>query len=235
MKIEKIKPIPKYIERKIKKTDEHYKQYCSTVGHTRFYSYLTKNDGEIVKVTVAVKTRYNKWYCKQVAVHGLHSDFCFVKDIVFYYIAGYIVGWFEQGIQKEPRWYESTEWSWQEDKMFDPFAPVVNREYLDKFPEYKYSAVNLYKGVDVLKYLRYYENYPQIEYLMKAGLSDYVFSKQILREVGKNKRFCKWLMANRNEIALGHYWFKGELDCSLNDISVEMARIIVKTSKDLEI
>ncbi len=30
-------------------------------------------------------------------------------------------------------------------------------------------------------------------------------------------------------------WFKGELDCSLNDISVEMARIIVKTSKDLEV
>ena len=28
-----------------------------------------------------------------------------------------------------------------------------------------------------------------MEYLMKAGLDGYVFSKQILREIGKNKRF----------------------------------------------
>ncbi|MFQ7079383.1 MAG: hypothetical protein ACLRSW_16425, partial [Christensenellaceae bacterium] len=139
------------------------------------------NDGELVKVTVAVRTKYKQWLYKQVAVHGLNSDICYVKDMVFHYIAGYSVGWFEQGAQTAPRWYESTEWDYSEDKYFDPFAPVVNREYLDKFPKYKYSAVNLYKGVDVLKYLRFYEKYPQIEYLMKAGLDGYAFSKQILR------------------------------------------------------
>ena len=67
--------------------------------------------------------------------------------MVFYYIAGYQVGWYEQGLQKSERWYESTAWGSSEDKYFDPFAPIVNREYLDKFPEYKYSAVNLYRGV----------------------------------------------------------------------------------------
>ena len=204
MKIEKIRPIPKYIIKEIKKADDQNKGCVP--GRTRFYSYLTKNDGELVKVTVAVKTRYKQWLYKQVAVHGLNSDICYVKDMVFYYISGYQVGWYEQGLQNGQRWYESTEWGYADDKYFDPFAPIVNREYLDKFPEYKYSAVNLYRGVDILKYLRYYKQYPQIEYLMKAGLSDYAFSTQILKEIGKNKRFCKWLMKNRAEIMQNGYY-----------------------------
>ena len=204
MKIEKIKPIPKYIVERIKKADKQ--NNVTIAGRTRFYSYLTKNDGELVKVTVAVKTRYKQWLYKQVAVHGLNSDICYVKDMVFYYISGYSVGWYEQGTQNAPRWYESTEWDYSDDKYFDPFAPIVNREYLDKFPKYKYSAVNLYKGVNVLKYLRFYEKYPQIEYLMKAGLDGYAFSKQILQKIGKNKRFAKWLMKNRAELIKDEYY-----------------------------
>ena len=69
MKIEKIKPIPKYIREQIHKLD--LERYPKQDGVDRFYSYLTKNDGELVKVTVAVKTRYKThWHCKQVAVHG---------------------------------------------------------------------------------------------------------------------------------------------------------------------
>ena len=204
MKIEKIKPIPKYIIEEIKKADDQNK--VCVPGRTRFYSYLTKNNGELVKVTVAVKTKYKQWLYKQVAVHGINSDVCFVKDMVFHYIAGYSVGWFEQGAQTAPRWYENPEWGCADDEYFDPFAPIVNREYLDKFPKYKYSAVNLYRGVDVLKYLRLYEQYPQIEYLMKAGLDGYAFSKQILQKIGKNKRFAKWLMKNRAELIKDEYY-----------------------------
>ena len=204
MKIEKIKPVPKYIVERIRRYDKE-NMTCAP-GHTRFYSYLTKNDGELVKVTVAVRNHYKQWLYKQVAVHGLNAKECFVKDMVFYYIAGYQVGWYEQGLQKSGRWYESTSWGFSDDKYFDPFAPIVNRKYLDKFSEYKYSAVNLYCGMDILKYLRYYKQYPQIEYLMKAGLSDYAFSTQILKEIGKNKRFCKWLMKNRTEIMQNGYY-----------------------------
>ena len=50
MKIEKIKPIPKYIERIIKAKDK--KNYPNSSGVTRYYAYLTKNDGELVKVTI---------------------------------------------------------------------------------------------------------------------------------------------------------------------------------------
>ena len=97
MKIEKIKPIPKYIFKKIQKADKTHPYQGGS--YTRFYSYLTKNDGELVRVTVAVKNYRKKWHCKQVAVHGIHSKTCFVKDMAFYYIYGNVVGWYEQGIQ----------------------------------------------------------------------------------------------------------------------------------------
>ena len=204
MKENKIKPIPKYIVDMIRRRDK--KEHPKPCGLTRFYSYLTKNDCELVKVTVAVKHRYTKWHCKQVAVHGLHSDICFIKDIAFYYISGYSVGWHAEGLTKDPKWYESEEWGWHEDKMFDPHAPLVNRDYLAKFPEYKYAAWELYNGADILKYLRIYEQYPQMEYLMKMGLEKYAFSKQILRKAGTDKRFRKWLSANRTELASRYYY-----------------------------
>ena len=128
MKIEKIKPIPKYIQKKIKLYDDQLK--TAPFGRTRFYAYFTKNDGELVKVTVAVREYKKQWYCKPVVVHGVHSDRCFGKDIKFTFIAGYSVGWHEQGISKYPDWYESKEWGWAIDNSFDPYAPIVNREYI---------------------------------------------------------------------------------------------------------
>lgn len=197
MKIEKIKPIPKYIERKIKAIDATY----PVRGRTRFYAYLTKNDGELVKITVAVKEKKNKWCCKQVAVHGVHSDKCFVKDMEFTYVGGYIVGWYAEGFGKHKPWYEDGYWGWTDDKLFDPYAPIVNRDYiLQHFPEYKFSAIDRYTGVDVFKYLRLYEQYPQIEYLTKLGLHNLALSKQILKLCGQDKRFCKWLAQNRSTL-----------------------------------
>ena len=194
MKIEKIKPIPKYLEKKIKAIDKTY----PVRGRTRFYAYLTKNDGELVKVTVAVKEKKNKWCCKQVAVHGVYSDKCYVKDMEFTYVGGYIVGWYAEGFVKSRPWYEDGCWGWTDDKLFDPYAPIVNRDYiLQHFPEYKYSAVDSYTGIDVFKYLRLYEQYPQIEYLTKLGLHNLAMSKQILKLCGKDKRFRKWLAQNR--------------------------------------
>lgn len=55
MKKEKTKPIPKYIVARIKKADTQ-NNVCLP-GRTRFYSYLTKNDGELVKVTYPYASR----------------------------------------------------------------------------------------------------------------------------------------------------------------------------------
>ena len=204
MKIEKIKPIPKYILARIKKRDEEAK--IDPKGKLRFYSYLTTNDKELVKVTVAVKVVKGKWYCKQCAVHGIHSEICFLKDMVLHYHCGYQVGWYAEGLTKRPEWYEDGEWGEQEDKLFDPFALVVNKEFVAKIPEYKYCALEVYNGVDVLQYLRIYEKYPQAEYLVKLGLGEYAKNEQLLKMAGEDKKFQKWLSANRCELRMRRYY-----------------------------
>lgn len=204
MKIEKIKPIPKYIIEKIKKLDK--KNNPTPKGNTRFYSYLTTNDKELVKVTVAVRHKYTKWYYKQCAVHGVHSEECFAKDMVYYIIGGYYVEWYSEGLTKYPKDFENDEWWLYADKYYDPFAPIVNKEYLAKFPEYKYSAYEQYDGVDIMQYLRLYEKYPQTEYIVKLGLSKYAKSKQILSKVEKDKRFRKWLSTNHEELKTDLYY-----------------------------
>ena len=204
MQISKIRPIPKYIIKLIKKYDLTIAP--AQDGHVRFYSYLTKNNGELVQVTVAVRNKYKKWYCKQVVVHGIHSDKCFLKDIVYYTRAGYVVGWHNEGLSKYKKWFEYNEWDWNYDKHFNMYAPIVNRDYLSKFPEYKYSAVNKYSGCYVLKYLRLYEQYPHIEYLTKLGIYRIAFSIQILRFMRKDKKFCSWLAKNRNELSSAYYY-----------------------------
>ena len=193
MLIEKIKPIPKYILEKIQKADK--KANPNPNGVTRYYSYITKNDGELVKITVAVRHCRTKWYCKQVAVHGVNSTDCFVKDMVYFYIGGYHTGWYSEGLTKYPKHYEYNDWGYAGDKYFDPYAPCVNREYAERFPQYKYCALSL-SYMEVIKYIRLYEKYPQIEYLTKAKLHCIADSKQILEKVGKDKNFRKFLNKN---------------------------------------
>lgn len=175
-------------------------------GYTRFYAYLTKYGGELVKVTVACKNRGSKWFCKQVAVHGIHSEYCLVKDFECFIIRGYVVGWYEQGLTKYAKWWETHRWEEAKDNFFNAYAPILNKEYINKFPEYRYSAVMQYPYLDVFKYLRSYEKYPQAEMLVKFGLYEFATSKQILQKIGKDKRFRKWLLNNREEIKPNIYY-----------------------------
>lgn len=200
MKIDKIKPIPKKLIAEIKKRE------TKIDGHSRYYSYLTTNDRELVKVTVAVKHYQGKLYYKQCAVHGIHSTECFVKDMEYTYMGGYQVGWYDVGIGKEPKRYEDGKWYTAEDKYFDVFSAPLNIDYLSKYPEYKYSAYEIYPYTDILQYLRLYEEYPQTEYLVKFGLSYYVKNKQLLKKMGKDKTFQKWILNNRFELMGNSYY-----------------------------
>ncbi len=97
IKKEFIKPIPKYIVKKILKADKE-RQYPTKL--LRFYTYLTKMKGELVKITVALKNNRNgKLMMKQVAVHGVDSDICLVKDLEYCYLGlyAYKVGWYAEG------------------------------------------------------------------------------------------------------------------------------------------
>ena len=80
-----IRPIPKYILKRIIERDKQ--DFPNGDSQRRFYAYLAKYGGELVKVTVAVKNRNNKartLVYKQVAVHDIHSERCLVKDIQYY-------------------------------------------------------------------------------------------------------------------------------------------------------
>ena len=232
MKIEKIKPIPKYIISKIQKLDREKNSIRN--GYTRYYAYLTTNDKELVKVTVAVRHKYSKWYCKQVAVHGVHSKDCFCKDLAFSIYGGWCTGWYSEGLTGYRKWYESAEWEEADDKYCDPFAPVVNKEYIAKFPEYKYSAYDLYNGVDILQYLRLYEKYPQTEYILKLGIStQFVNSKQILKLVEKDKQFRKWLSAKCTELKYTDYYVSTVIQAYKKNKSLREMQRYERVKKDL--
>ncbi len=212
MKIDKIKPIPKYMIQRIKKLDKEKRPEQD--GHTSYYAYLTKNEGELCKVTVAVKCHKGEWYCKQCSVLGVHSDYCFVKDMKYTYgMSGYSVGWYDLGLSKRQEWYEDGKW-YENDFMFNPWALTVNKEYLSKFPEYKYSAYEQYTGNDVFSYVQQYEKYPQVEFFTKMGLSDYCFSVQMLKKAEKDKVFRKWLFKKREDFKKGEKQKKGRFDFS---------------------
>ena len=181
MKIDNIKPIPKYILNKIIKMDKELNPTPNS--HRRFYAYFTKNASELVKVTVAVKHYRGKLYCKQVLVHGTESKHIYGKDIIYYTIAGYIVGWFSEGIQNHQKFFETDYWEIGHNLNFEPYAPVVNKEYALKFPKFKYCAIDKYPYSDVLKYLKLYTKYPQAEYLVKSKLYRLATSRMILQKM----------------------------------------------------
>ncbi len=200
MKIDKIKPIPKYIAKKIIKLD---KSRNLKYNQKRFYAYFTKNDGELVKVTVAARSYQGQVYLKQVAVHGVDSNECFARDIECHYIAGYMVGWYDIGLTKQRSWYEDGKWyRCTPEKAFDPFALRINPEYITTIPEFRYSAVELYSYENTLKYLRTYRQYPEVEFITKLGLSNIALSKQILKLARESKTFRKWLGKNRHQLRL---------------------------------
>lgn len=231
MKPEKIKPIPKYIQKQIYHLD--LKRFPEQKGQRRFYAYLTKNEGELVKITVAVRNRYSKWHCKQVGIHGLDSDVCYVKDMVFHYIAGYKVGWYFEGLSRVKNWWEDGEWGEGEDKCFDPYAPIVNVDYLKRFPEFKYSAYEIYRGVDLLQYLRIYREYPSVEMLLKLGLEDYSHNMMIIRKCEKDKAFRKWIYKQAEQLRSGKYYVSSILSAYKRKISLDEAQEIERIRKSL--
>lgn len=202
-----IKPIPKYLEKRILQLD---KKICTKQSGLRFYSYLTTVHKELIKITVAVRNKGKKTrLIKQVAVHGLDTDYCLVRDLEYCYLGiyAYKVGWYDEGVKyrygRRPN-YNDGKWYSAPFKYYNPYAPVVNTELaLKLFP---YSALDYFTPVCTIVYLRRYRKYPQAEYLIKSGLEKLVRSKMILELIGKDKKFCKWLMANKKMLSNNPYY-----------------------------
>ena len=62
MDIKQIRPIPKYMLKRIETYDKKY--YPAQDGKTCIYAYLTRYGKELVKISVAVKCRRKKQYSK---------------------------------------------------------------------------------------------------------------------------------------------------------------------------
>jgi len=216
MKSELIKPIPKYMLIKIRRQD---KKECPDQKGLRMYSYLTSIRKELVKITVAVKgaqrlahtklvkmtaatkSHRKAWYCKQVAAHGIKSDKCLVRDMEYICFGyGYRVGFYAEGADKRKKWFEDGKWYSVDTKYYNPWTTLINFDYAAKFPEYKYSAYKHFRGKCIIEYLKLYGKYPQVEFLMKLGLHKLYDSVTVLKRIVKDKKFCKWLIANSDEI-----------------------------------
>jgi conserved domain protein (fragment) len=196
-----IKPIPNYIMNEIYKRDLKIHPWQESM--VRYYAYLTIWKKELVKVTVAVTTQKKQWCCKQVAVHGVNSSKCFVKDMEYNSFGyGYRVGWFTEELQPYQKRFEDGKWYTAYTKYYDPYAPLINRGVIAKIPEYKYSAYQHYTGRDIISYLRIYERFPQTEYMLKNGLCAYAENITLLKKFAKDKKFCKWFIRHRKELAL---------------------------------
>ena len=201
-----IRPIPKKIEKRILAYDA---EHAGNIG-LRFYAYLTTIRKELVKITVAVRNKGKRArLIKQVSIHGVCSDKCLVRDIEYNYMGGYRVGWFEEGIHypyNMPPYYNDGKWYPVEYKYFNPWAPVINPKFALSLPQFRYSAVDIQDPPCIVTYLRTYLKYPQLEYLVKAGLGKFADSKLILEKIGQDKSFRRWLTANREELIHNYYY-----------------------------
>ena len=201
IEIKHIRKIPQYMIKLIKKTDE---AQHNPSGETRYYKYFTRFNKELCEVTVAVRNYRKNWLCKQVIVHGIHSDKCYLQDIGRA-MSFYKVGWHREGISRTKKWFDY-DWGWQYDKYFNLRADIVNKKFILTLPEYKYSAIDKYGKYDILKYLRFYEKFPQTELLVKAGLTHLATSKQIMKKYLKDKNFGKWLCKNKDTLQDKRYY-----------------------------
>ncbi len=200
-----VKPIPKHIYDIIE--DKYIHSYLKYGSKTCFFSYLTKQNKDLVQITVACKSRGSKFAMKQVAVHGVHSDICLVKDMEFYNLCGYVVGWYEEKLSNTPKRYADGKWYEANYKYYKPYAPVVNLDYVYKFKQYQYCAIEQSGESDVIKYIQLYEEYPQlVEILTKFGLYRYAQSKMLLKKLTKDKAFRKWIISKKDELAMNYYY-----------------------------
>ena len=230
-----IKPIPKYIIEKIRKLDE-VKRNGNEYG-TSYYSYLAKINKDIAHIVVACKIKNHQWLCKQVVVHTLHDEHCLVRDIE-YTMFGYCVGWYNEFINSYNKQKYDGNWYRTDAKYFNMLCPIINKNYTLKFKQYKYSVADKYKYADLMKYLRIYEEYPQAEYLMKLDLAHFATNKAILKQIGKDKNFRKWIIKNKEILQnkYGQYPYMNSssiLSAYKKDLSIQQAQQQERKIKEL--
>ena len=193
MRASQIKAIPREVKAEIKRLDA-IRLELSPRNNTRYYSYFDVFGGELAKVTVAVKShpKTKKTMIKQVAIHSI-SGRAFARDMDYTYIGGYQTYWYNEnnGIK------ETSPWVAIEDKYFNPMSDYVCLERLESTP-CKYSGYKQCReqSIDILKYLKTWNEHPKAELLMKAGIGWLCESKRIINRCEKDKMFTAFIRRN---------------------------------------
>jgi hypothetical protein len=143
------------------------------------------------------------------------------------------VGWYSEGFEKYRSWWESLEWGYANDKYFDPYAPIINADYVSRFPEFKYSAYDLYKGVDFIRYLRVYEKHPCVEMLVKLGLQGFTRSTTIVNLCEKDKGFRRWLYRNSEQLRNTYHYVNAVTSAYKKGLPLTVAQDIERIKKSL--
>ena len=139
----------------------------------------------------------------------MYSDKCLVKDMEYSFMGNYRVGWYDEGIKYPYNmrpFYNDGRWYPVGFKYYNPWTHTINPQFAVSLPQFRYSAVDIQNPSCIITYLRTYLKYPQVEYLVKAGLGKYVGSTMILKKIGSDKGFRKWLMTHREELRARHYY-----------------------------
>ena len=55
----------------------------------------------------------------------------------FTYLAGYRVGWYAEGLTKQPKYWEDGRWWKSYDEYYNPYSVLLNPEYANKQKEFK--------------------------------------------------------------------------------------------------
>lgn len=180
------------IERK-NKLPKAVKKYCEehSVINLKFASYLERyKNGEILERIFAFKKLTNKpLQIFEVMRRVSNGKVYYCRDLWFYPIAGY-----------KTYFDEKEEWCEIKDSMkceVNLFSRCINPELLLKTNKYRYCAYNCQTN-NVVDYLNLYSKYPGLEFMSKLGVKP---SIALLKKAEKDKKFCKFLYKNKNEVS----------------------------------
>lgn len=182
--------------------------------------------------TVAVKrSKKNTLYMKKVTTHIVGDKTCYLRDIDYRFIAGYVAEFYKETSQDSKRkriiknCYCNKRWT-NDSKYYRLFnyQKVINLEFLQGVEEFRYCAFDN-NGGDILKYLEMYRANPKIELISKLIGSYYAVKKSIVGLAQKDKQFIAWLRKNKYVIDSGHYLASCIVDAYKKKVSIpEMNR-----------
>ena len=209
--------IPPDIRKKIIELDGGY---ISQIYKHSYYAYFEFQGKDLSISTVCVtrstkKTKgkqHKTLYIKKVTVHIVGDKYCYIRDIDFHGMAGYIPEFYAEKRIDTPRkryivnTYADSGWYPMYSKNFrvygwnadTPNRKLLNAEFLKGLSDWKYCG---YDGTcDPLDYLNAYKANPKVELLAKTIGPGYATSKRITALAAKDRKFVAWIKENIEEL-----------------------------------